>query len=115
MIWTRSWRGGGAWAHLIADMTRAEAAATTAQIRKLYTRALWIPLPELDALMKDYEKFEYGVNKDLAKKLCQEIQQRVGVALHRIGLRLVCRPGVVRQTGQRAAVGAVLDQQCRRA
>jgi len=58
----------------------SDATQRMAALRTLYQRALWVPMGETEALWKEYERFEIGVDKALAKKLLADIQQRVGVA-----------------------------------
>lgn len=45
-------------------------------IRKVYQRALELPLLTLDQIWKDYDHWEHSLNRDLAREILSKIQQK---------------------------------------
>ena len=54
--------------------------ARTLDVRKAFSRALSVPTAALDALWRDYEAFETGLSRALAKPLLTEAQPRVAAS-----------------------------------
>eukprot|EP00795_Rhopilema_esculentum_P005315 gene5315-484_t len=66
------------WHEYITFLKAGEAAGSYAEnqkimsIRKVYTRAVVTPMSSMEALWRDYNAFEQGVNKQLAEKLIHD-------------------------------------------
>ncbi|KAI8848336.1 hypothetical protein BC829DRAFT_394221, partial [Chytridium lagenaria] len=69
---------GGIWLDYLQFIKTGEAANTYEEqqrmdhLRKIYHKALAIPLSNVEAIWKDYDAFENGLNKITAKKLLSE-------------------------------------------
>ncbi|KAL5508671.1 RNA14 [Sanghuangporus vaninii] len=76
------------------------------QLRKIYQRAVQIPLENVETLWKDYEAFENGLNKITAKKFLQDLtpahmQARTKLRELRKHLGILLPPHPAPSSGQR--------------
>ncbi|KAL5512152.1 hypothetical protein ACEPAG_3673 [Sanghuangporus baumii] len=76
------------------------------QLRKIYQRAVQIPLENVETLWKDYEAFESGLNKITAKKFLQDLtpahmQARTKLRELRKHLGILLPPPPAPSSGQR--------------
>ena len=62
---------------------RWEQAREFDEARKLYRRALDVPMTDHDTIWRDYEKFEKDLNKHTAETALMKARDRWGAALYR--------------------------------
>jgi cleavage stimulation factor subunit 3 len=56
--------------------TQAEIGERVARVRRAYQRAVVVPTNHVEALFRDYDRFEHDLNKELARKLLSEVHTR---------------------------------------